>query len=194
MIQNRGELVMLCYGAQQLAASFRTVRGNTIQVAHDIPEHQYDHLPAEGARTVRQMLTHVALSPRLWIDMHSGGSTDITTFDFFSYGRRMRDAEASGRTKGEILELLSTEGEAFAAFLGGLSDAQLSEQVLGNGATGKVHKSRLEMLLGAKEHEMHHRAQLMLIERQLGLVPHLTRQMNERMAQMAAAAAAKTTA
>jgi uncharacterized damage-inducible protein DinB len=45
------------------------------------------------------------------------------------------------------------------------------------------------MLLGAKEHEMHHRAQLMLIERQLGIVPHLTRQRNERIAQMRAAKA-----
>jgi len=32
-----------------------------------------------------------------------------------------------------------------------------------------------EMLLGTKEHEMHHRAQLMVIERLLGIVPHLTR-------------------
>jgi len=31
------------------------------------------------------------------------------------------------------------------------------------------------MLLGVKEHEMHHRSQLMLIQRQLGIVPHLTR-------------------
>jgi len=31
------------------------------------------------------------------------------------------------------------------------------------------------MLLGVKEHEMHHRGQLMLIQRQLGIVPHLTR-------------------
>jgi hypothetical protein len=31
---------------------------------------------------------------------------------------------------------------------------------------------------------MHHRGQLMLIERILGIVPHLTRQMQERMAQM----------
>ena len=30
--------------------------------------------------------------------------------------------------------------------------------------------------MGVKEHEMHHRAQLMLIERMLGIVPHLTRQ------------------
>jgi uncharacterized damage-inducible protein DinB len=38
------------------------------------------------------------------------------------------------------------------------------------------------MLLSTKEHEMHHRSQLMLIERMLGIVPHLTRQMQERMA------------
>jgi uncharacterized damage-inducible protein DinB len=43
-------------------------------------------------------------------------------------------------------------------------------------------KTRFEMLLGAKEHEMHHRGQLMLIERMLGIVPHLTRHMQERMA------------
>jgi uncharacterized damage-inducible protein DinB len=46
------------------------------------------------------------------------------------------------------------------------------------------------MLLGAKEHEMHHRGQLMLIERMLGIVPHLTRQMEERWARMQAQAAA----
>ena len=35
-------------------------------------------------------------------------------------------------------------------------------------------RSRFEMLPGAKEHEMHHRGQLMVIERLLGIVPHLT--------------------
>jgi uncharacterized damage-inducible protein DinB len=44
-------------------------------------------------------------------------------------------------------------------------------------------------MLAAKEHEMHHRAQLMLVERQLGIVPHVTRQFNERLAQMKAAKA-----
>jgi uncharacterized damage-inducible protein DinB len=40
------------------------------------------------------------------------------------------------------------------------------------------------MLLSSKEHEMHHRGQLMVIERILGIVPHLTRQMQERIAAM----------
>ena len=40
------------------------------------------------------------------------------------------------------------------------------------------------MILSVKEHEMHHRGQLMLIERLLGIVPHLTREREARMAQM----------
>jgi len=51
---------------------------------------------------------------------------------------------------------------------------------------GQTTKTRFERILGAKEHEMHHRAQLMLIERQVGVVPHLTRQRQERMAEMKA--------
>ena len=47
-------------------------------------------------------------------------------------------------------------------------------------ADGSGTKSRFEQLLGAKEHEMHHRGQLMLIERTLGIVPHLTRQAEEQ--------------
>jgi uncharacterized damage-inducible protein DinB len=43
-------------------------------------------------------------------------------------------------------------------------------------------KTRFEMLLSPKEHEMHHRAQLMVVERMLGMVPHLTREQQARMA------------
>ena len=37
---------------------------------------------------------------------------------------------------------------------------------------------------------MHHRGQLMTMQRMIGLVPHLTREMQERMARSAAAAGA----
>jgi uncharacterized damage-inducible protein DinB len=50
-------------------------------------------------------------------------------------------------------------------------------------------KSRFEMLLSPKEHEMHHRGQLMMLQRMVGLVPHLTRQMQERNALAEAARA-----
>ena len=176
---------MLCYGAQHLASSFQTVRKNTIQIAQDIPEDKYDHQPADGARTVRRMLTHVAIAPmRLWHGMHGTRSMDMTGFDFLGLGERMGQEETTPRTKAEIVELLTREGDAFAAFLASLPDEALTEQVQTYGASGPIHKSRLEMLLGAKEHEMHHRGQMMLIERQLGIVPHLTRQMQARIEQM----------
>jgi len=182
---------MSAYGAQQLASSFRTVRKNTIQVAQDIPEDKYAHVPAEGARTVGRMLTHVAIVPtRLWQGMHGTRSTDMTGFDFFGLGAQLQAEEATPRTKAEIIELLTTEGEAFATFLEGFSDAELSAMVKTYAAGGPLEKCRLEMLMGAKEHEMHHRAQLMLIERQLGIIPHLTQQMNARIEQMAKARAA----
>ncbi len=114
----------------------------------------------------------------------------MTGFDFFGLGARMQAEEATPRTKAEIVELLTTEGEAFATFLEGFSDAELSAMVKTYGAGGPLEKCRLEMLMGAKEHEMHHRAQLMLIERQLGIIPHLTQQMNARIEQMAKARAA----
>ena len=48
-------------------------------------------------------------------------------------------------------------------------------------------KSRFEMLIAPKEHEMHHRGQRMVIQRMLGMVPPLTRHMQERIAAMKAA-------
>ena len=58
------------YGAAELAGSFRTVRKNTIQVAHDLPEAKYDFAAAPGTRSVRDLLTHIAISPALFEDMH----------------------------------------------------------------------------------------------------------------------------
>jgi len=177
---------MTIYGGKDLASAFRTVRKNTIQVAEDIPEQQFGHLPAPDCRSVGQMLTHIAVSPRMWEEVH--GKQRVKTlvgFDFPKLAERVRAEEAKPRTKAEILDLLRNEGEHFAGWFDTLTPEFLAEMVIV--ADGTSTKSRFEQLLGVKEHEMHHRAQLMLIERQLGIVPHLTRQFQERMTQMRAA-------
>ena len=43
---------MTYYGGKQLAASFRTVRGNTITIAEDIPENKYDFKATPDVRSV----------------------------------------------------------------------------------------------------------------------------------------------
>ena len=85
------------------------------------------------------------------------------------------------------MELLRTEGDRFAAWLDTVTPEVLEETV--TEPDGKTQKTRFERLLSVKEHEMHHRGQLMLIERQLGIVPHITRQFSERIAAMRAARA-----
>jgi uncharacterized damage-inducible protein DinB len=177
---------MSIYGEKDLGRQFRTVRQNTIQIAEDIPAEQYNHIPAQDCRSVGQMLTHIAVAPQIWEEIH--GKQRVMTlvgFDFLALGERVKKEESKPRTKAEILELLRSRGDAFAVWLESLTPEMLNEMVTVADGTGT--KSRFEQLLGVKEHEMHHRAQLMLIERQLGIVPHLTRQFNERMEKMRAA-------
>ena len=160
-----------------MAASFRTVRKNTIQIAEEIPEDQYSFVPAPGTRSIAHTLAHIAITPRVWRDIHGTKRlTSMAGYDFFGTIDKLHADEKQPRTKAEIIELLRSEGEEYAGWLESVSWEQLSEQVTDN--QGKT-KSRLEHLLSPKEHEMHHRGQLMLIERQLGITPHFTRQLKK---------------
>lgn len=166
------------YGAKHLAASFRTVRKNTIQIAEDIPESQYGFVPAEGTRSVAHTLAHIATITPIWQDIHGVRKlSNLDDYDFVGVFDEFEAQEKKTRSKAEILSLLQSEGDKFAAFLEGLSDETLAEEFTEPG--GEVKKTRFEALLSAKEHEMHHRGQLMLVERLLGIVPHLTRKYAE---------------
>ena len=172
------------YGAKELADSFRTVRKNTIQTAEDIPEEQYAFIPAEGTKSVARTLVHIALSPQFQLAVHAGARrTDFNGFDFPALMKRLADEEALERTKAQVVDLLRTEGETWASFLEGVSEDFLAEPfTMPPGATPAT-KSRFEMLLSAKEHEMHHRGQLMVAQRLLGIVPHITKLREEHAAQ-----------
>ena len=180
---------MTYYGGKELARSFRTVRGNTIQIAEEIPETKYDFRPASDCRTIGQTLVHIAVGPSFQYHIQSNKITDLMTVNFGELMQKAGAEEAKHRGKAEIVAMLKAEGEKFATYLEGLSDAFLAEPVTMPPSADPPTKTRFEMLLGPKEHEMHHRAQLMTMERMLGLVPHLTRQMQERMRQAQAGAA-----
>ena len=163
------------YGAKELAESFRTVRKNTIQVAEDIPADKYDFEAAPGVKTVGQILAHIAVSPAWQIEAHT---QRIQGVDFAFFGARAPKVAADERalaTKNQIVEALKRGGEDFASMVEKLTPEILAESVSFAPPMQPAQKSRFEMLLGVKEHEMHHRGQLMLIQRLIGIVPHLTR-------------------
>jgi uncharacterized damage-inducible protein DinB len=182
---------MTYYGGKELAAAFRTVRGNTIKIAEEIPQDKYSFQAANDCRTIGQTLTHIALGTGFQDHIQRNKISDMKTVNFPELMKHVTTEEAKPRTKAEIIAFLNAEGEKFASFLEGLPESFLAEQVTMPPQMQPPTKSRFEMLLGAKEHEMHHRAQLMTLQRMIGQVPHLTRQMQERFAAMAAAAPAQ---
>jgi uncharacterized damage-inducible protein DinB len=173
---------MTYYGAKDLARSFRTVRGNTVRIAEEISESKYDFKATSDTRSVGQILAHIALGSGFEYYVHSSRIDDLAKVSFSELMQKARAEEAKPRSKTEIVALLKTEGEKFASFLEGLTEPFLAEPVKMPSGANPATKCRFEMLLSPKEHEMHHRGQLMLIERMMGIVPHLTRNFQARMA------------
>ena len=180
---------MTHYGSKELAESFRTVRKNTLEAARDIPEDEYAFCPAPGCRSVEKLLTHIALIYRFQHRLHAVEKrSSMVGFDFMATMAELAAAESEPRTKSEVITMLEDEGEIWATFLDGASDEFLADTVSFPPEFSQPPKSRLEMLLSVKEHEMHHRGQVMLVQRMLGIVPHLTRQREARTAQAREAA------
>ena len=172
---------MTYYGGKELADAFRTVRRNTIQIAEDIPEEKYGYRATPDSRSVAEELAHVAAATWWHEVVHGTERKAFVTFeDFGVFMGKTTEMEKGLTTKPQIVDALRTQGEAFAAFLESLTAEHLADRVGFPPPVQPSTKTRFEMLLAAKEHEMHHRAKLMVIERLLGIVPHLTRARQER--------------
>jgi uncharacterized damage-inducible protein DinB len=164
---------MSLYGIPQLADSFRTVRRNTIQVAEEISEADYDYRPSPASRSVAETLVHIAWLGAADRVMHEG--TPLGSFEGFDFAAFLQSSEVEEsrrRSKADIIELVRTEGDRWVHWIEQLPETFLAEPFrLPDGTS----VSRFELLVGSKEHELQHRAQLTVIQRLLGLVPHFTR-------------------
>src|SRR5262245_31768865 len=151
---------MTYYGAKELAESFRTVRKNTILVAEDIPEDKYSYRAAPDTMSVAEMLAHVAVITH-WAQQcfFVEKRTNVSMEDFGRWMGELGGQAKALTTKAQIVDALKNNGEAFAKNLESCTEAQLAQTI----TAPNNSKSAFEMLLGVKEHEMHHRAQLFLI-------------------------------
>src|SRR5215510_2181960 len=110
---------MTYYGGKELADAFRTVRKNTIQIAQDIPEDNYDFKPSPESRTVKQTLAHIATLTMFPMMLH-GERIPVEQIDFMEYMKKAGAEEASLQTKAQIVAKLKDTGEEFARMLEGL--------------------------------------------------------------------------
>jgi len=175
------------YGPKDLAGSFRTVRKNTLTIAEEIPEEKYAFRAVESTQTVGELLTHIALGGRfqeqvVLIDQR----TSMVGFDFMSFTNALRAELSQPRTKAQIIQLLKDEGDRYARAVESLSEDFVAQNIMMPPGGSPPSRTRFDLLLSVKEHEMHHRGQLMLMERMLGITPHLTREHQARLAAMQA--------
>jgi uncharacterized damage-inducible protein DinB len=180
---------MTYYGAKEIAASFRVVRNNTLKIAEDIPEEKYSFRPAEGSRTVAQTLIHISNVHKFALAIHRDNVVStMEGFDFPAFIGPLIASEQETLTKAQIIARLTAAGEEFESWVKTLPEDFLAQSVTMPPGGNPPSRTRFDMLISVKEHEMHHRGQLMLIERMLGITPHLTREQEARRAAMLAAA------
>ena len=178
---------MTYYGGKELAEAFRTVRKNTLKIAEEIPEDKYGFRAAEGTRTVAELLTHIANADRFHQVVTLAGKNSLEGFNFQEFMAGMMAEMSKQRSKAELIALLTAQCDKFAGQLEGCTEEFLGQMVTMPPGGSPPQRSRFDMLMSVKEHEMHHRGQLMLMQRMMGLKPHLTRDAEARMAAMAAA-------
>src|SRR6267154_1538265 len=89
----------------------RVVRRNTIVIADDIPEAQYDYRPAPDSRSVSETLLHMA-SMTLF-DFHIHEEQELTSmegFDLRGFFAGLPTNEKGSLPKAEIVAVLRAEG------------------------------------------------------------------------------------
>lgn len=172
---------MLTYSGKDLARSFRTVRKNTIQIANEIPEEKWSFRAAPGTRSIQEVLAHIAALSHYPRQIHIvDRRTSLSGPDFGPYVAAGKAYEHTLTSRAAILKALEANGEELAKDLEAQTDADLSTAVQFAPPIQPASKTRFELLLGIKEHEMHHRGQLMLLQRMVGITPHLTREREAR--------------
>src|SRR5260370_38420615 len=113
---------MNCYGAKDIAAAFRTVRKNTITIAEEIGEDKYNFQPTKDTRTVAQQLVHIAVIPRIQLQIHAVEKLGtLLGFNFMECVAPLKAEEQKPHSKAEIGAILKESGDQFANWLEELS-------------------------------------------------------------------------
>src|ERR1019366_5121808 len=144
-------------GPKEMAASFRTVRANTIKIAEEIPEESYSYRAAPECRSVAETLIHIAVGARLQEQIHITEHRDtLVGFDFFSFMGRQAAEEQVVRSKAEILKMLRAEGEKYAKALGGSPGVFRGGDPTSPGGVVPPGKAAFEDIIPPKEPENPH--------------------------------------
>ena len=161
---------MTHYGGKDLARAFAKFAATPFE---DIPGDKYGFQASPDTRSIGATLAHIAVQDYI----QRNKVTDLKDVNLMELFQKFSAEEAKPRTKAETIAYLKSQGEAFASFLEGLSDEFLAEPVAMPPGAEPATKTRFEMLLSPSTAPPRSTHAASAHDR---LVPHLTRQMQER--------------
>lgn len=140
---------------EQLAGQFMRHRSVTVDEAGRLPADKLDFKPWPGAMSLGELLWHVAGSHHMFVQIALGNEPQ---------GQRPeRPADLEG-----IRSALGRLAETDAAALRSLTDEQLATPRAGFGGQTLPARAWLDI---AREHEVHHKGELFVYGRMLGVEP-----------------------
>ena len=78
---------------------------------NELPEDKLDFAPADGARTVRQILSHIAFGDEFANAVHKGRLGSVLELDFPTLVAQAAAEEAKPRDKAALVALLTERGK-----------------------------------------------------------------------------------
>ena len=147
-------------------------RRGVVAEASGIPARDYDFRPAPGARSVAELVAHVAATGMMWANELTRPDADFTRKSFPAFIRQFAEETAVPRPRGEWLRLLRRSHRDGVRRIRAAGEVQMLQYVRRfDGERG----TRLTWMHHGVAHEEYHRGQLALYARLLGRTPALTR-------------------
>lgn len=146
----------------EAAADLRRERHYLQNILKDFKPEHGDFRPVEAMMSVAQQINHIAFTTRWFREGAFGAGFNM---DF-----AMIEAENKRQlTLEEAMARLDAAYDGFAAFLAGLSEADLAAPMPANPIFGEA--PRLAVLAANADHTAHHRGALSVYLRLLGITP-----------------------
>ena len=147
-------------------------RRGVVAEAAGIPARDYDFRPAPGARSVAELVAHVAATGMMWTNELTRPDADFTRKSFPAFIRQFAEETAAPRPRVEWLRLLRRSHRDGVRQIRAAGEVQMLQYVRRfDGERG----TRLTWMHHGIAHEEYHRGQLALYARLLGRTPALTR-------------------
>lgn len=158
---------------EEALEAWEYTRDGVIAEAETVPDDRFDWRPADGSRSVAELVVHIVESGAMMAGELARPDGDFTRQSYPDHIREHAGSIPAGQGKSALIGLLRETGEAGRRRIREAGEVAMLQRIRRfDGAAG----TRLAWMYHGIDHESYHRGQLALYVRLLGRVPALTRQ------------------